>query len=427
MSEQLIEREVVIMSHGERRAFFSLQSDYIIMQFQNSEGLSPAFSETLKVEQLRPGFRARIREAQKSGFQVEYRGPVLSDGDQPNAIADAHAQRGALMSMPHPSPSARHYPPMVRVSPKNLCPVCRKPTWCTISADGARAVCMRIRSERPTRNHGWLHILRDTQPASVQQRVEVKADPPKQNPELAPLEQRARVYALLISLLTLYPEHKNALLARGLTEEEISCLGYRSTPAAAAAERVATELQPLGLEGVPGFFRQDSSWRLRAVGPGILIPVRNPSLHIQAFQVRRDTDASPRYIWLSSAERPGGASSGSPVHYARTAHLTERGEAFLTEGALKADIIAARSRSTVVAIAGVSSFSEGFGLELKKALPQLRSVVLAYDQDWREKKQVKQALFRMIRELGRAGLEVNVRNWPREHKGYDDYLVRGIV
>lgn len=39
----------------------------------------------------------------------------------------------------------------------NLCPACGRPDWCVISADRSVAICMRIASDRPTRNGGFLH------------------------------------------------------------------------------------------------------------------------------------------------------------------------------------------------------------------------------------------------------------------------------
>lgn len=56
-------------------------------------------------------------------------------------------------------------------------------------------------------------------------------------------------------------------------------------------------------------------------------------------------------MWLSSANkqgtsktpeviRPDGASSGTPVHYHNVERMRATGEAILTEGALKGDIIA---------------------------------------------------------------------------------------
>lgn len=48
-----------------------------------------------------------------------------------------------------------------RVSRKNCCPVCRKPDWCGYSEDGRLAICMRVPSDKPTKNGGYLHRLRD--------------------------------------------------------------------------------------------------------------------------------------------------------------------------------------------------------------------------------------------------------------------------
>jgi hypothetical protein len=53
----------------------------------------------------------------------------------------------------------------LRVSPARRCPVCEHADWCGVAADGALAVCMRVESARPTKNGGWLHVLRDDRPA----------------------------------------------------------------------------------------------------------------------------------------------------------------------------------------------------------------------------------------------------------------------
>ena len=47
----------------------------------------------------------------------------------------------------------------VRVSRQNPCPTCRHPDWCGISANGELVCCMRIQSDRPARNGGWIHRL----------------------------------------------------------------------------------------------------------------------------------------------------------------------------------------------------------------------------------------------------------------------------
>lgn len=50
-------------------------------------------------------------------------------------------------------------------SKRENCPVCEKPDWCSITGpDGSAdaAVCMRIESDNPRRNGGWLHRIRES-------------------------------------------------------------------------------------------------------------------------------------------------------------------------------------------------------------------------------------------------------------------------
>lgn len=43
-----------------------------------------------------------------------------------------------------------------RCGPRRPCPICGKPDWCTFSSTGV-ACCMRVESDRPSSNGGWLH------------------------------------------------------------------------------------------------------------------------------------------------------------------------------------------------------------------------------------------------------------------------------
>ena len=45
----------------------------------------------------------------------------------------------------------------LRVTRARPCAICGKPDWCTYSGDGRVAACMRVESEKPLRNGGWLH------------------------------------------------------------------------------------------------------------------------------------------------------------------------------------------------------------------------------------------------------------------------------
>jgi len=46
-----------------------------------------------------------------------------------------------------------------RVSRRSPCPVCEKPDWCLVAADGSRAICQRVESDRRAGEAGWLHNL----------------------------------------------------------------------------------------------------------------------------------------------------------------------------------------------------------------------------------------------------------------------------
>jgi hypothetical protein len=149
------------------------------------------------------------------------------------------------------------------------------------------------------------------------------------------------------------------------------------------------------------------------------VPYRNHQGHIQGLQVRRD-NGDPRYIWVSSANN-NGTSPGSPIHFAKPwiADLTQF--AIITEGALKGDSIAEYLEQTVIAIAGVSSFSEFIGERLHQELPNLKTLAIAFDNDWRTKPQVKDQLLRLIEILEKDRFQVKVLDW-KEAKGLDDLL-----
>ena len=50
----------------------------------------------------------------------------------------------------------------VRVTRQKPCPVCDKPDWCAVTADGALACCMRVSSNRLTKNNGFIHKLNES-------------------------------------------------------------------------------------------------------------------------------------------------------------------------------------------------------------------------------------------------------------------------
>lgn len=232
---------------------------------------------------------------------------------------------------------------------------------------------------------------------------------------------------LVCQELSLRLEHRAALLRRGLGPAEITRNRYASAPATEAdrqraADSLAPYLDALG-GGVPGFYRERGRWRMVYRPPGFFIPVRDELGHIQALSQRVDEPRDGgKYIWLSSADREGGASSGAPPHFAGRQSLYAAPEVTVTEGALKADVAAHLSTAPVIGVAGTHA-TRGLAERLRAGFPLLRRVLVAYDRDMMEKPAVLEATLRLSAQLEAEGFSVKVRTWAGPGKGIDDHLL----
>jgi len=312
---------------------------------------------------------------------------------------------------------------LLRVSKSEPCPICNHPDWCSVSDDDKIAICMRVAdgSVRETQNGGFIHAL------SNQGRTSQRKPASKSSATVAPIERRDVVYTALLESLKLNGRDADDLLRRGLSDTEIARNLYASLPD--TSQQILNTCRILAerhdLAGVPGFYRDYESrpmfvtWR-----SGYLIPVRDAQGKIQGCQIRQN--GGSRYIWFSSPDHYEGTSSGSPVHFARPWRCVLIGEAIITEGALKADIIAEHLDAGVVAVAGVSSFRDGFGDWLRAQLPALQTVMLAFDCDWQVKPEVECAMLRLMASVEKAGLAGGLLDWS-EAKGLDDLLTMEVA
>jgi DNA primase len=257
-------------------------------------------------------------------------------------------------------------------------------------------------------------------------------------PESPPAVVVNNALTLLIrNVLTLRPEHRAALRARGLGDAKITRLRYVSVPVTAAERQRAADALAPNLDasggGVPGFYRDCGRWRMVYRPPGFLIPVRDECGHIQALSQRVERPTGPdKYIWLSSnpdavddngrQKYPLGASSGTPPHFAGRHLLYSAPEVIVTEGSLKADVAAYLSGAPVIGVAGTHAFG-GLAARLRAGFPLLRDVVVAYDMDVVVKPQVRAALEDLTARLEATDFRVRIRTWPDKWKGYDDYLL----
>jgi len=315
---------------------------------------------------------------------------------------------------------------LIRVKRKSPCPICKKTDWCSVSEDGAMAICMRVQSEHETRNGGHLHILED---GASRERVMALTVEVKQHAR-AGIERRDAIHHELLGALTLTArDHKN-LVKRGLDEAAITRGGYKSVPSSVSVHDVSARFKDRDMAGIPGFYKQDESWKLNANDwhAGFLVPVRDIRGRIEGFQIRRaevKTD-EPRYVWLSSSNKNDGASSGAPAHFRNPDRVLQTNQVIITEGALKADTAAhlLGERHCVIALAGVGSFREDFGRWLRELMPELRQIVIAFDADAASNSAVQHQLERLGETLRSAGLDVRELRWEQSKgKGIDDYLL----
>ena len=312
----------------------------------------------------------------------------------------------------------------IRINPDNRCPICGKPDWCMISADGKAAICARIDSPEKCGDAGWLHKLDSAitpPPAPV---------PPPSTTVRAGIDELHGVYSAMLSLLTLSAGHRDNLRSRGLIDADINALGYKTMPEV-NRYTIVKRLITMGhnLAGIPGFYF-DKEWRLG--GPaGIMIPVRDDMGRVQGFQIRRDKDAKPKYVWLSSSTdtwKPvGGSSPGAPLHVAYPGKYyigcLKNGlcRVWITEGPLKADIAAISLQNIVLAVAGVGNWSAVIPfLQTHYPMRSLVKVIIAFDMDKNSNPTVKIHLNDLTERLLRIGFFTFHANWNAEIKGIDD-------
>ncbi len=282
---------------------------------------------------------------------------------------------------------------------------------------------MRQSGGKLSRNNGWWYWFDDAP------RITPPVTPRRKAPvERAADERVANAYdTLLAKYLTLSDNHRLALRRRGLTDTVINTNGYRSVPDADDADGFARLLaRDHDLTGIPGFYKEHGAWRMVTPGAGFFVPSRSAYGEVRGMQIRRDAGADPRYIWFSSKDRDGGASSGSWAHFAGSEWLRGSGEVWLTEGLLKADIAAHFLGAPVIGAPGVSSFgtnqTAAIILFLNSYFPSIKTMNLAFDMDWEHNEHVRASLFRLADALEVARFRVRIRTWAAEFKGVDDLL-----
>ncbi len=234
------------------------------------------------------------------------------------------------------------------------------------------------------------------------------------------IQTRHATYSALLSKLSLAPDHRQNLLSRGLTDDDIRRLGYKTTPIIGMTQ-LAKQLQSEGfyLPGVPGFYRTpDNAWTFIHERRGILIPVRDMNGQIKGLQIRRDNAQKRKFRWISSAEQTDGCKAEGWTHLVGSVRPT----ILITEGPMKADVINALTGITVLAVPGVNSLTQ-----LESTLTELRSeglveIKTAFDMDFICNQHVQNGYNNLLRLLNDMGFRYGTYLWDPTYKGLDDYI-----
>ena len=205
--------------------------------------------------------------------------------------------------------------------------------------------------------------------AGYERRGELKT---VQQAERASGQEIHQTLSLLLAMLPLQPAHRNHLHSpkRGLSDEQIDRIGFKSTPPPFLCRSITERLMKQGckVEGVPGFYLDDSGrWTMNFYrkNAGILIPAVGYDGMIHGLQILLDSplkqkDDPPdksgaKYIWFSSSSKNMGVTSGSPVHFIGNPSARV---VYVIEGLLKADISHCLTNRTFAAIAGANNTSQ---------------------------------------------------------------------
>ncbi|MCL2047407.1 MAG: CHC2 zinc finger domain-containing protein [Defluviitaleaceae bacterium] len=232
-----------------------------------------------------------------------------------------------------------------------------------------------------------------------------------------------QTYSMLLSMLTLAAPHREQLLARGLSQEQIERFNYKSVPAFGQQKLCARLLQSgCTLEGVPGFYRENDEWSIKPKASGVLIPICGIDGKIAGMQIRLNKPVNERkYIWFSSTGIDGGASSGTPIHFAGDPTAKR---IYVTDGALKGTVAHALTGYTFVCIPGAKCLSEIDGLLSCLKSNGTVEAVEAFNMTKLTNKQVGESAVILRERLSALGIKVKSAVWSDTSlNGIDDYYL----
>ena len=268
----------------------------------------------------------------------------------------------------------------------------------------------------------------DYQPAERAKAASTIAQSP-----LATIQQIHQTLSLLLSMLSLTDKHRQNLRARGLCDEQIDRLGYKSTPPPYLCRSYTDRLLRQGctVQGVPGFYLDDDGkWTVKfhKRTAGFLAPCKGIDGLIRGAQIRldepiKDKDDPPdkegtKYLWLSSSNKNMGVSSGAPVHFVGDPFADT---VYVTEGIVKSDVSHCLMDRTFAAIAGANNTTQLDMLFALLAQNGTKLIVEAHDTDKYCNEHVANGASKIYLMARSHGMGCRRLTWNPNYKGIDDW------
>ena len=297
-----------------------------------------------------------------------------------------------------------------------------------------------------------------SQPSPIKQKKERKIGNFGKEVKIADIEIRNTANREIIKVHPLIDRHIKDMTKRGLTEEEILKLEYCSY--GYSDENKLAEIyakKGIVMEGVPGFYKDNGTYKLRHLKKGILIPFRDSQNRIRGFQLRKNNEELKTFTengkkqtekkcnWLSSTGLEGGTSIPAYSHYAcdfvfdfnmdRVIPVIKNNTVTVTEGGMKGDIAHILSGKSIIALPGITAIKE-----FEKELQFLKEIGVeriedAFDMDYLENPNVQKQRNALKELIEKYGFQYKMLTWEtkvenhKELKGIDDYYAyhkRGI-
>jgi len=256
-----------------------------------------------------------------------------------------------------------------------------------------------------------------------------------QQAERASRQEIHQTLSLLLAMLPLQLAHRNHLRSpkRGLSDEQIDRIGFKSTPPPFLCRSITERLMKQGckVEGVPGFYLDDSGrWTMNFYrkNAGILIPAVGYDGMIHGLQILLDVPlkqkddppdkAGAKYIWFSSSSKNMGVTSGSPVHFIGDPSARV---VYVIEGLLKADISHCLTNRTFAAIAGANNTSQLDTLFALLAQNGTEEIIEAHDMDKYSNQMTSNGASKIYLMARKNGMACRRLTWNPNYKGFDDW------